>query len=135
MEAAQYGCDPDMLSRLELISLYINGYYKLDADLRSKFESAFKKRKLPLPRMPEHAPSPEPGAVGKRATIDRGTFLSYILLIYSGTAVFYSWIYLAERLVKLDFRENAKHKLIQSGIALSYLLAELLLYAYFTKAE
>lgn len=135
MEAAQYGGDPDMLSRLELISLYINGYYELDADLRSKFEAAFKKRKLPLPVMPEHAPSPGRVAVGKPTAIDRGTFLSYILLIYSGTAVFYSWIFLAERLIKLDFRENTKHKLIQSGIALSYLLAELLLYAYFTGAE
>jgi hypothetical protein len=135
MEVAGYGGDLGMLSRLELISLYINGYYKLDADLRSKFEAAFKKRKLPLPRMPEHAPSPAPAAVGKPTTIDRSTFLSYILLIYSGTAVFYSWIFLAERLAKLDFRENTKHKLIQSGIALSYLIAELLLYAYFANAE
>jgi hypothetical protein len=135
METSLQGGDPDRLSRLELISLYINGYYTLGADLRSKFEAAFRKRKLPLPRMPEHAPSIGPPAARKPATIDRSTFLSYILLIYSGTAIFYSWIYLAERLVKMDFRENAKHKLIQSSIALFYVVVELLLYDYFSKAD
>jgi hypothetical protein len=135
METALYGGDPDRLSRLELISLYINGYYTLGADLRSKFEAAFRKRKLPLPRMPENAPSLDPPDARKPATIDRSTFLSYILLIYSGTAIFYSWIFLAERLVKMDFRENTKHKLIQSGIALFYVVVEILLYDFFSKTE
>ena len=125
--------DPDGLSRLELISLYINGYYTLDADRRSRFEAAFRKRKLPLPRMPEARPaSPPPPPRRRGSGMDRSCFLSYILLIYSGTAIFYSWIYLAERLLKMDFQENAKHKLIQSGIAFAYIVAEILLFEYFS---
>jgi hypothetical protein len=114
--------DPDALSRLELISLYINRFYSLDADRKSSFEEAFKKRKLPLPRMPSSPPAPR-----RPRAIDRKCFLSYLLLIYTGTAVFYSWFYLAQRLAKMDYRENTKHKLIQSGIALFYVIAELLL--------
>jgi hypothetical protein len=114
--------DPDRLSRLELISLYINEYYRLDAGLRARFEAAFRKRKLPLPRIPASGPPPE-----RPAVIDQRCFLSYILLIYSGTAIFYSWFYLAARLARMDFRENPKHRLIQSGIALIYVVAELLL--------
>jgi hypothetical protein len=117
--------DPDSLPRLELVSLYINSYYTLDADRRSRFEAAFRKRKLPLPRMPQTGPAPR-----RPATIDKDCFRSYIFLIYSGTAVFYSWIYLAERLVKMDFGTNLKHKLIQSGIALFYIIAEILLFGY-----
>jgi hypothetical protein len=124
--------DPDSLSRLELISLYIDRYYSLDADLRSKFEAAFKKRKLPLPLMPS-APTPAPAK--RDASIDRGCFLSYILLIYSGTAIFYSWIYLAIRLFKMDFGENTKHKLIQSAIALGYIAAEILLFGLFANQD
>jgi hypothetical protein len=135
MDTVLYGGDPDRLSRLELVSLYINGYYTLDADLRSKFEAAFRKRKLPLPRMPERAPAGDRPRGPVPAPIDRSAFLSYILLIYTGTAVFYSWIYLAERLVKMDFREGARHKLIQSAIALFYVVGEILLYDCFSKAE
>jgi hypothetical protein len=133
METIPNGGDPDGLSRLELISRYIDGYYELDAGRRSKFEAAFRKRKLPLPRMP--ARDRRPDRAGKPGAIDRGTFLSYILLIYSGTAIFYSWIYLAERLAKMDFREDTKNKLIQSGIALFYVIAEILLFEYFSKAD
>jgi hypothetical protein len=135
METMPDGGDPEGLSRLELISRYIDGYYELDAGRRSKFEAAFRKRKLPLPLMPPHDPRPDRAAVGKPRVIDLSTFLSYILLIYSGTAIFYSWIYLAERLAKMDFREGAKHKLIQSGIALFYVIVEILLFEYFSKAE
>ncbi len=130
--------DPDGLSRLELISLYINGYYTLDADRRSRFEAAFRKRKLPLPRMsaaPPVAVAPPKPSRPRASRMDRSCFLAYILLIYSGTAMFYSWIYLAERLLKMDFRENAKHKLIQSGIALAYIVAEILLFEYFSNIE
>lgn len=129
--------DPDGLSRLELISLYINEYYTLDADRRSRFEAAFRKRKLPLPRMPA-APLPTsaaPSSKRRGSRMDRSCFLAYILLIYSGTAIFYSWIYLAERLLKMDFQENAKHKLIQSGIALAYIVVEILLFEYFSNLE
>jgi hypothetical protein len=122
--------DPDSLSRLELVSFYINGYYKLDAGLRSRFEAAFRKRKIPLPSMPAQAP-PERAVSGKWA-MDRRTFLSYVLLIYSGTAFFYSWIYLAQRLVRMDFAEN-RHKLLQSAIALVYVVGEILLYDYFAQ--
>jgi hypothetical protein len=135
METVLYDGDPDKLSRLELISLYINGYYSLDAESRSRFEAAFKKRKLPLPEMPGKPPPGSRGSSGKPDSIDRSTFISYLLLIYSGTAIFYSWIYLAIRLAKMDFNVNAKHKLIQSGIALFYVAAEILLYEYFSKLE
>lgn len=118
--------DPDALSSLELISRYINGYYALDASGRSSFEAAFRKRNLPLPKM-----DAAPPARARRPTIDRKCFISYVLLIYSGTAIFYSWIYLANRLVKMDFRENAKHKIIQSGVALVYVVAEILLFLWF----
>jgi hypothetical protein len=121
--------DPDALSRPELISLYINSYYKLDAGLKSRFEAAFRKRRLPLPSMP---PTHPPEAPRKRNLIDRSTFISYILLIYSGTAVFYSWIYLAARIAKMDFAVNPRHKLIQSAIALAYVIGEILLYDYFS---
>jgi hypothetical protein len=123
-------CDPDRLSRLELVSRYINEYYTLDADRRSKFEAAFRKRRIPLPLMPEAFPVPR-----RAAPMDRNCLLSYFLLIYSGTAIFYSWIYLFERLVKMDFGINTKHKLIQSGIALFYVLAEIFIYAYFSGAD
>ena len=124
--------DPGALSRPELISLYIEGYYQLDAEGRSRFEAEFRKRKLPLPRMPEALPAP---AAPRPTGIDAKCFLSYLLLISSGTAVFYSWFYLAMRLVKLDFRENARHKLIQSGIALLYIVAEILLFGLFVKGK
>jgi hypothetical protein len=125
--------DPDRLSRPELISLYVNEYYKLDAGLRSRFEAAFKRRNLPLPLMPVEEPPEEPRAAPSRVTIDRPTFLSYLLLIYTGTAIFYSWFYLAERIIKMDFRYNTKNKLIQSGIALVYVVGEILLYGYFSQ--
>jgi hypothetical protein len=114
--------EPDALSSLELISLYINEYHSLDAARRSSFEAAFKERHLPLPRIPDPPPAP-----ARKSAIDRKCFMSYMFLIYSGTAIFYSWIYLADRLAKMDFRENAKHKAIQSGIALVYVVAEILL--------
>lgn len=88
MDTTAFSGDPASLSRLELVSLYINRYYKLDADLRSKFEAEFRKRKLPLPRMPGK-PSPERTEAGEKCAMDRRTFLSYVLLIYSGTAFVY----------------------------------------------
>jgi hypothetical protein len=123
--------DPDSLSRIELISVYINEYYTLDADRREKFEAAFRKKKLPLPVMPPCLPAPR----HPQATMDRHCFVSYLLLIYTGTAIFYSWIYLIERLVKMDFAKHEKHKLIQTGIALFYVIAELLLFYYFSSLE
>ncbi len=118
--------DLGSLSRLELISLYINGYGSLDADQRSQFEIEFHRRGLPLPRMsPLRAAAPRPAP--RRGDIDRSTLFSYILLIYTGTAVFYSWFYLAARLLKMDFRRNLKHKLIQSAISLFYVIIDILL--------
>ena len=126
--------DPAALSRLELISLYINGYYQLDADRRSRFEAEFIRRRLPIPDMPPSpAPPARPCQNRRRASrpMSRGCFLSYILLIYSGTAFFYSWAYLAARLVKMDFAVETRHKLVQTAIALLYVVGELLLYDYF----
>jgi hypothetical protein len=130
MDTFVFSGEPDRLSRLELVSLYINEFNKLDPELKAKFEAAFRKRKLPLPDM-AGAPPAQRVPPGKRSSIDKGTFFSYILLIYSGTAVFYSWIYLAQRLVKMDFGENTKHKLVQTAIALAYVVGEILLYDYF----
>jgi hypothetical protein len=135
METVLYDGDPDKLSRLELISLYINRYYSLDADSRTRFEAAFRKRRLPLPEMPENPPPGSRANPGKPGSIDRNTFISYLLLIYSGTAVFYSWIYLAMRLAKMDFNRDTKHKLIQSGIALLYVIAEILIYDCVAKLD
>ena len=123
--------DPAALSRLELVSLYINSYYTLDAERRSQFEAAFRQRKLPLPRMPS---KPRP-TMERPVPMDRATFISYILLIYSGTAIFYSWIFLAERLLKMDFLESPKHKLIQSCIALLYVAVEILVYECFACSD
>jgi hypothetical protein len=128
-------CDPEELSRIELISLYIDGYYTFDAARKAKFEAAFAKRKLPLPRMPPFPPPPIPAPGRAASGIDRGCFISYVLLIYSGTAIFYSWIYLAERLLKMDFDKGAKHKLIQSAIALFYVVVEILLVECVCKLE
>jgi hypothetical protein len=132
MDTIAFSGDPASLSRLELVSLYINRYYKLDADLRSKFETEFRKRNLPLPRMPIGSPLKRDRTAGKW-TMDRHTFLSYVLLIYSGTAFVYSWIYLAQRLVKMDFGQNPRHKLLQSAIALVYVIVEIFLYIYFAQ--
>jgi hypothetical protein len=133
MESASFDGDPDKLSRLELISLYINDYCSLDADSRSRFEAAFRKRKLPLPIIPAKPPQEARGRAGVASSIDRSTFISYMLLIYTGTAVFYSWFYLAARLAKMDF--GSKHKLILSGISLAYIIGELLLFDCFSRLE
>jgi hypothetical protein len=122
--------DPAALSRLELVSLYINRYYQLDADLRSRFEAEFLRRKLPLPAMPAAPARPCRDRRGASRPMSRGCFLSYVLLIYSGTAFFYSWAYLAARLVKMDYAVETRHKLVQTAIALIYVVGELLLYGY-----
>lgn len=123
--------DPETLSRLELISLYINEYDALDAEGRARFEAAFRKRRLPMPRMSAIRPATRPCI----QSIDRNCFISYLFLIYSGTAIFYSWIYLATRLAKMDFGVNTKHKLIQSGIALLYVIAELIIIGRLSGAD
>jgi len=118
--------DPDSLSRIELISVYINQYYSLDSEGRARFEAEFRKRKLPLPCMPATYTIP----ARTLPAMDRDCFLSYLLLIFTGTAIFYSWIFLAQRLVKMDFAKAGKHRLIQSGIALFYVLCEILLFEH-----
>lgn len=128
MEATK--ADPENLSRLELVSLFVNGYYDLGPEARFRFEAEFKKRGLPLPHMPPRLPAPAVPAK-KTSTIDRSCFTSYMLLIYTGTAIFYAWIFLAARLIKLDFGANPRHKLIQTAIALFYVVAELLAINYF----
>jgi len=126
MEAERYYGDPLSLSRIELVSAYINGYSSLGAERRAAFEAALRARGLPLPRVPPERP-PIPGIEPKeKPAIDKGTFFSYILLIYTGTAVFYCWYYLAERLIRRDFRSGAKHKAAQTAISLFYAAADIL---------
>jgi hypothetical protein len=68
-------------------------------------------------------------------TIDRQTLLSYILLIYTGTALFYSWYYLVERLIRRDFRACTKHKIIQTGLSVLYVAADILLLSLLASGE
>lgn len=122
--------DPHSLSRPELISLFINHYYDLDPVQWASFSAEFLRRKLPLPVMPASRPVPKP-----RSGIDRNCFVSYVLLIYSGTAIVYSWIFLIERLVKMDIAKGGKHRIIQSAIALFYIVAEILIFEYFSAQD
>ncbi len=132
MEAARDFGDPDSLSRIELVSEYLNGYSGLGDERKAALEAALRNRGLPLPRVrdePRSVPGIEPKA---KPVIDRKTFLSYILLIYTGTAIFYCWYYLAERLIRRDFRGATKHKLAQTGISLFYATAEILILSLFS---
>jgi hypothetical protein len=136
MEEAEKVEDPDSLSRIELVSSYMNEYAALGEAGRSKFEDAFRRRGLPLPDMSARASrAPATSARAAKASIDRETFLSYLLLIYTGTAVFYSWYYLVERLIRRDFRVGARHKIIQTGISLFYAAADILLLSLLAGAE
>jgi hypothetical protein len=110
-------------SPIELVSSYIDSYYSLDPDSREARERELAARGLPLPRMPSDPPVHTPRRVTE--AIDKETFLDYVLLIYTGTALFYSWIFMAIRFAKRDFK--TKHRLIQTAISLFYILSELIL--------
>lgn len=120
------------LSRIELVSIYINTYYDLGADDRHAYEVEFARRGLPLPAMPKERPVyPEaPVPPPRKSWIDRNTFVSYLFLLSLVPGIFYSWFYLGTRLVKRDFRTNTKHKVILSAISGAYIAAEALLVDY-----
>jgi hypothetical protein len=136
MKAPEASEDPDSLSRIELVSSYVNRYGSLDEEGKARLEAAIRKRGLPVPDMSDR---PRPAAAHRRGipkvTIDRETFLSYILLIYTGTAIFYSWYFLAERLIRRDYRVCAKHKIIQTGISVLYVAADILILSLLAGGE
>jgi hypothetical protein len=128
MKASETPVDPNSLSRIELVSSYVNRYGELGEKGRAAFEAALARRGLPVPDMSRRGararpPRPRLPAGG----VDKETLLSYILLIYTGTAIFYSWYFLAERLIRRDYRAGARHKLIQTGISLFYAAADILI--------
>jgi|WetSurMetagenome_2_1015567.scaffolds.fasta_scaffold528933_2 hypothetical protein len=128
MKASESPANPDSLSRIELISSYVNGYAELDDAGRADLEAELARRGLPVPDMSRRGTKARPGRPRAPAGgIDRETLLSYILLIYTGTAIFYSWYYLAERLIRRDCSLRAKHKIIQTGISLFYAAADILI--------
>jgi hypothetical protein len=128
MKASESPADPDTLSRIELVSSYVNGYAELGEEGRADLEAELARRGLPVPDMSRRGIKARPGLPRAPAGgIDRETLLSYILLIYTGTAIFYSWYYLAERLIRRDFSLRAKHKIIQTGISLLYAAADILI--------
>jgi hypothetical protein len=118
------------ISSYELISRYINDYYEMDEALRQAMARELSARKLPLPKIGE-APVP---ALPKRKgqVMDQRTFLSYLLLIYTGTALFYAWCYLPARLIKKDYKDNKKDTAIQTGIALFYQIIEIIAFILLT---
>lgn len=109
-----------ILSRWELVSIYINGGYGEDARMREELERQFVARGLPIPRPYERGQA-KPAAV---PPMSRETFLSYLLLIYTVTGLFYAWLYLPLRLIRGDFQKDRKNHLIQTGICVVYQAAE-----------
>ena len=111
------------ISSYELISRYINDYYEMDETLRHAMAREFLARKLPLPTMGE---PPVPALRPKKGSaMDQRTFLSYLLLIYTVTGLFYAWCYLPARLIKKDYKNDKKDTAIQAGIALFYQIIEI----------
>lgn len=117
-----------LFSSYELISRYINDYYSIDEASRRAMAAEFSARGLPLPKI---GPAPLPALRAKRP-MDRRTFLSYLLLIYTLSGIFYAWCYIPARLIKKDYRDDMKDSLIQGGIALFYQLAEILAFIALT---
>lgn len=136
MKAPQAARDPDSLSRIELISSYVNCYPSLDEEGKARLEASFRRRGLPLPDMSERPRAIRPARPRNAGgTIDKETLLSYILLIYTGTALFYSWYYLVERLVRRDLRACTKHKIIQTGLSALYVAADILILGLLAAGE
>lgn len=120
VEKEEQGSRFARMSDWELVSVYVNRGYGDDLTLMRALVAELEARRLPIPeQMPERRQAtPTPPAMS------RGTFLEYVLLVYSVTGILYSWLYLPMRLVKKDFGVDRKHKLIQAGIALAYQAAE-----------
>ena len=90
----------------------------------------FSARHLPLPKMGE-PPAPVL-RVKNGSQMDKRTFLSYVLLIYTVTGLFYAWGYLPARIIKNDFQKDKKDNVIQTGIALFYQLIEVVAFILLT---
>lgn len=118
------------MSSYELVSIYINRSYGDKLEALPLLEAELRKRRLPVPE-PMPLPPPEPAA-GKSSAMSRETFLSYLLLIYTLTGLFYSWLYLPMRLIRGDFDKDRKHRLVQTAIALLYQAAEIATYTILT---
>jgi hypothetical protein len=132
MQASERPEDPNSISRIELVSSYVNGYGELGEQRRAEIAAELARRGLPLPDMSRRGtPAGPPRRRIPAEGIDKQTLLSYILLIYTGTAIFYSWYYLAERLIRRDFKLRAKHKIIQTGMSLLYAAADILILSLF----
>jgi hypothetical protein len=110
------------LTKLELFSIYINHSYEMAGSLKEAYENEMSARKIDLPK----SVYTEKDIPKKKARIDRETFISYVLLIYTITGLIYSWVYLIERVIRRDFAKNTKHKIIQSIISFIYLILEVL---------
>jgi hypothetical protein len=125
-EPESLGC----VSSYELISRYINEYYEIDEATRRAMAQELSARHLPLPKIGE---PPEPAPRGKKGQeMDQRTFLSYLLLIYTVTGLFYAWGYLPARLIKKDYQKDKRDKLIQTGIALFYQVIEIVAFLLLT---
>jgi hypothetical protein len=113
----------DCISSYELISRYINDYHELDEATRRAMAQELSARRLPLPKIGE---PPEPVLrVKKGSEMDQRTFISYLLLIYTVTGLFYAWGYLPARLIKKDYQKDKRNNAIQTGIALFYQVIEI----------
>jgi hypothetical protein len=125
-QADSFSC----ISSYELISRYINDYYEIDEATRRAMAHELSARHLPLPKMGE--PLAPVLRLKKGSEMDKRTFLSYVLLIYTVTGLFYAWGYLPARLIKKDFQIDKKDNVIQTGIALFYQLIEIVTFILLT---
>ncbi|HOX32773.1 MAG TPA: hypothetical protein PLB91_10600 [Spirochaetales bacterium] len=113
------------IPRIELVSLYMNFFERLDEDERSAFEEEFLRRGLPLPARSAMEAKPSQPTVRPAAKhLDEATTRSYLYLINVLTGLFYSWYFLASRLGRRDIGGDPRHRAIQTLIALAYLALE-----------
>lgn len=144
------------MSSYELISLYINDHDRLEPAALHAIEAEFHRRKLPLPRLPSQPeaqaistssagaapvqlqtaplgadpalPAKGRPAASKRTAMDRRTFISYLLLIFSGTAVVYAWFFIPLRLAKRDYLADRRNFRIQAGVSVFYMALDFALF-------
>ena len=121
-------------SSYELISLYINEYYKIDDETKRALAAEFKARKLPLPKVPQMqtagpvaggADSVMPSEASKHHSMDKRTFRSYLLFIYIVTAIFYAWVFIPARLLKRDYLDDKKDFHIQTALSIFFMALDI----------
>ena len=130
---------PDLrsLPRIELVSVFMNKYRELDEEARIAYRAEFSRRGLPIPKLDDEEPPHSRAAAIERSSslaeaalkkepLDQRTFLSYVLLIYTLTGLVYSWIFLAERLVRRTGVGDHRHRAIMTIISLAYVAVEAL---------